>query len=251
MNISILDGNKREMEVYGKLCRVIGESSGYNMNIRAFSDANNFLFEMSDSVFLHATDIIIIDPQTGGEAIAQTLRRMTYKGIIVYLTNSDDLRFSIQAFDAEAFNFLKKGEAHILRFKKVMKQAMDKAEEMWNKFILLKNKDECLRLSLRDIYYFTALDHYITTYHDGGTFEMRATMSQLEDRLSGHGFVRTHKAYLVSVACILNTSRNAMWLADGTELPVGRTYYHQLQDKGVADNLNIITEVSSSDEQTE
>jgi DNA-binding LytR/AlgR family response regulator len=242
MNIAVLDGNEKERDVYSKLCKLIGDQYGFVIKVKAFADVTAFMFEMNDGLSLHTTDIIIIDPQTGSEAIAKTLRSMKYVGVILYLTNAEDLRLATQAFDAGVFNFLKKGEPYLPRFKKVLEQAMTKAEDMWDDYILLKNRDECIRLSLRDIYYFAALDHFITAYHKGGAFEVRATIGELEERLFRYGFVRTHKSYLVSVACILNAGWETLRLADGTELPVGRAYYPQMQDRGIAKNLSLITD---------
>jgi DNA-binding LytR/AlgR family response regulator len=241
MNIAVLDSNQKELDIYSKLCRLIGDEYGYTTNIKAFPDTDSFFFEMDDGASMHTTDIIIIDPQTAASA-AQTLRSMKFKGVILYLTKADDLHFSMQGYDAEVFNYLKKGEPHLVRFKKVFERALHKAETLWSEYIVLKNRDECVRLALRDIYYFATLNHIVTAYHSGGEFDVRATMAELEERLSQHGFVRTHKSYLVALASVLNASREAIQLVDGTALPVGDVYYPGLRDMGVAKNLSIVAE---------
>ena len=245
INIVLLDGNQKALEVYSKLCRIVGDNYGYTMNVKPFCDSQSFLFEMSDSVFMHTTDILIIDPELVGEAIPKTIRNMGYKGVILYLTSSDEMMVSLRAFDANAFNVLQKGETHLKRFETIMKKALTRAGDMRQEYILLKNRDECIRLSLRDIYYFAAFDHVITAVHNSGSFEFRTSMSELEERLSRYGFVRVNQSYLAAVSYIMSATYETLTLADGTEISIGRKYYPQL--KKYANNA-IVIEANNSDE---
>jgi DNA-binding LytR/AlgR family response regulator len=250
INIALLDGNQAALEVYAKLCQVVGDNYGYTLNVKTFSNTQQFLFEMQDSLFMHTTDILIVDPELVGEAIPRTIRKMGYKGVILYLTNSDSIEVLMKAFDAGALNILQKGEPNLSRFKKVMERALDKAGSMQREYILLKSKGECIRLSLRDIYYFAALDHFITAYHNGGEFQFRATISELEERLSRYGFVRVNKSYLAAVAYIMSVTNDALTLSDGTELPIGRNFYPQL--KKYSNNMAVLdTSVVEEEEDVE
>lgn len=234
MNIVLLDGNTKELDTYGKLCRVIGEKNNYIMNIKGYSNTEQFLFEMQDGMFMHTTDIIIIDPETvGSKPIARTLRKMGYKGIILYLTGSRDFDIANQAVEAKASGILPKDKDPdtIAQLTGKVKDALEEAGSIQRETMLLRNKDECIRLSLRDIYYFAYFEHAITAYHSGGKFEFRTTMEELEEKLTGYGFLRLDKAHLARISYIMNVQNDyTVVMQNGDVLPVSRRRYPQLKE---------------------
>ena len=78
---------------------------------------------MGDPYFMNCVNIIIIEPDLSNDAIAQTIRKMDYRGIILYLSKTVTVNLSIQAFDAKVSNYLHKGMEHLPRFKNVFEQA--------------------------------------------------------------------------------------------------------------------------------
>ena len=49
-------------------------------------------------------------------------------------------------------------------------------------------------------------------------------LDELERELEGGGFLRCHKSYLVQERYVRSWKENALWLEDGTEIPISRTY---------------------------
>lgn len=56
----------------------------------------------------------------------------------------------------------------------------------------------------------------------------------IEERLSGYGFLRIHKSYLVNMKHICRISNYAVYLDNGEELPVPRLKYQAVKEEFVA-----------------
>lgn len=81
-------------------------------------------------------------------------------------------------------------------------------------------------LELQSILYFRACGNYLDVQTKEGCYLQRNTLKRLEEELSGQGFVRIHRSYLVNEnvidsVCFANNTLNLM---DQTTLPIGKTY---------------------------
>ena|GEM_PF-989719 len=229
LRILLIDVDEQELDVYGKVCRAICGNLGYQSDVRVYTNNQQLLFDMGDPYFLNTVNIIIIEPDSANEAIAATLRKMGYCGIILYLSQKDSFRFSIQAFDAKVSNYLHKGMEHLPRFKSVFEQAVFDAEQLWNDFILVSKGGECRRIELQDIRYIESYGHDLIIHYDGGEFAFRSTFADLKERLPENMFIQVHKSFLVSAMFVNLISHEALSLDDGTQIPIGRGNYPALK----------------------
>jgi len=229
MKIVLLDSNEQELEIYGKICRTICGNLGYQADIRIYTNNQQLLFDMGDPYFLHCVNVLIIEPASSNEAIAKTIRKMGYCGIILYLSKTDSFHFSIQAFDAKVSNYLHKGMEHLERFKNVFEQAIFDAEELWRDFILVSKGGECKRIELRDIRYIESYRNDLVVHYKGGQFAFRSTFADLKEKLPENLFIQVHKSFLVSAAFVSIISHDSLALDDGTQIPIGRGNYPALK----------------------
>ncbi len=96
--------------------------------------------------------------------------------------------------------------------------------------ILIDSQEASLELSVEDILYVEAMQNYATVYLAEGRSEViRATLKSLENQLSEHGIIRTHRSYLVNKRNIEKVSGNAQGLKlslshSDAIVPVSRSY---------------------------
>ena len=229
LRILLIDADEQELDVYGKVCRAICGNLGYQSDVRVYTNNQQLLFDMGDPYFLNTINILIIEPDSANEAIAATLRKMGYGGIILYLSKKDSFRFSIQAFDAKVSNYLHKGMEHLPRFKSVFEQAVFDAEQLWDDFILVSKGGECRRIELQDIRYIESYGHDLIIHYKGGEFAFRSTFADLKERLPDNMFIQVHKSFLVSAMFVNFVSYESLALDDGTQIPIGRGNYSTLK----------------------
>jgi hypothetical protein len=224
LKIALLDSNQNELELYGKLCLAVADKCGIQAELLSYSDSQSFLFDIDDPYFASALSVLIVEPDGGNAAIPITLRNGGYKGIILYLSRLSSEAVYLQAFDAKAFNFLKKGEAQMPRFHTVFEQTLKAAEKLHREYIVVSGYGEYRQIQISEIFYFECRDKLVTVHHSEGKFEFYSTLQRLEERLSDRGFIRVSKSFLVSVEAIHKPSYEKLILNDGSEIPVGRSY---------------------------
>ena len=89
-------------------------------------------------------------------------------------------------------------------------------------------------LARSSILYLQAHGDYVRVASDEGRYLLRARMSELEARWSGHGFARVHRGYLVNLrrAVEVRPQLNGtavLVMADGAEVPIARRQVGELR----------------------
>ena len=87
---------------------------------------------------------------------------------------------------------------------------------------MLKSGQDLVHLSLREIYFIETQGRHLLAHTARGSFEVGQSLGQLEKRLSPHGFLRCHTAYLVNAAHIQSLSGTEFIMATGEHIPVSK-----------------------------
>ncbi len=94
--------------------------------------------------------------------------------------------------------------------------------------------DESLAAISSSIDWIAAADNYVELHAGQRVTMRRMTLRDAEQALAGRGFVRIHRRYLINRRRILSVKGNGdqlVILADGSELPVGRSYAANLDPR--------------------
>jgi len=218
-----------ELERYTALCRAICANKQVPAVFTTFPSSEALLFQMMLPVFSAGVSILVLEPFNGCEQVAESVRGLGYDGIILYHSRATDKRYFYQAFDAGAYNYIEKGGQS--RFETVFEGALKAARELERQYIALRFAGEYRQIDLRDVYYFEAsMNHMVCVYYTSGKFLFRATISELEARLSGRSFVRVQRSFLVSLGAICRLSFEQATLVNGKSITVGRGYYAALKE---------------------
>lgn len=174
-------------------------------------------------------DIIYIgvNGNDDGIGIAKAIRKAGLNAAIVFFTRFTEAVFD--AFDVEALHYLVDGKIGVAKFDEVFRKAVSRAESRTQASIVLSCAGEQRRIIISQIYYFEVFNRIVTVHYRDGTFEFYSTLSKLEDSLARRGFVRVHRAYLVSEKFIASFKRNEITLNNGTVIPVGGKYINNIQ----------------------
>lgn len=174
-------------------------------------------------------DIIYIGVSASfdGIGIAKSIRKAGINAVIVFFTRFKEAVFD--AFDVEALHYLVDGAIGVVKFDEVFRKAASKAEARTQASIVLSCAGEQRKIIISQIYYFEVFNRIVKVHYREGTFEFYSTLSRLEDSLAKRGFVRIHRAYLVSERFIAKIKKNEITLTDGTTLPVGGKYINNIQ----------------------
>lgn len=194
--------------------------------INCYSNGQKFLkqIEKFDAVFL---DIDM--PEMDGLEIAAYINHV-HPMPVLFLTAHDELVYSSIRF--QPFRFIRKD---------YIESELEEAVCALNKHILIRLKNSFLSLHtpsgsitlrVKDIKYAEVYDHVIKIHTiEGEKFSCYGKLSDYEKQWEKHGFIRTHKSYLVNGLYIYSIRENTVVLDSGEEILLSRRRKTAVKEK--------------------
>lgn len=180
------------------------------------------IHDFADTMFL---DVRM--PGTDGIDLVKKLRDAGYRSDIIYLTNSEE--DMLRAFDVGALNYMVKNKTSRERTEFIVRQAVRSAMKKQSARLILTSGGETRTISVSDVRYFEVQDHLIVVHYEDDSFTFISSMNKVESRLKNKGFIRIHRAYLVSARYIESFTNREVILRTGEHLPVSRKQYPVLR----------------------
>lgn len=193
---------------------------------------------LSDQI-LSSCDIALLDVNFGnascnGVDIARRLRKFRKDTVIIFITNY--IEYAPEGYEVQAFRYiLKRNLAKDLR--PYMHQAIEKIRSA-RETVKISVNGEIIDLAVDDILFFEVQQHSVTVHirkDSSGrsikTYSFYASLTELEERLEPHGFLRIHKSYLVNMRHISKFQCREAVLSNGTVLRVGEKSYAENKRK--------------------
>jgi len=230
INIVVCEDIKNQRLLYTKLCKRFGEKHKIDINIKDYETGSDLMFDLEDPKFYKTLDILFLDismPGISGIETARQARDVGYKGVIVFITSSEE--HYKDAFDVGALNYITKGE-NIKRFEEIFLKAVDAAKEKQQEQITLSGWSALKHIEVRSIEYFEIAKGVITVHYDGKKFEFSGHFDSLEKQLYDQGFYRLHRNFIVSLTHVQKISFTEVVMTNGDALPVGRKRYHDFKE---------------------
>ena len=219
--IAICDDSTADQNYIKDMTRCWAAEGRYVLHIDTFVSAESFLFHYAEH---KDYDILLLDiemEEMDGISLARKLRQENDKVQIVFVTGFPD--FMAQGYEVSALHYLLKPLEE-----EALCRALDRAAanlQKADRSVIFNVNGEALRLDVREIMSAEALAHFCRINTLRGQFEVRQNFSELAEKL-GEGFIRTHRSYLVQVACIRRISKTEVILDNWEKVPLSRSNYH-------------------------
>ncbi len=221
---------------------IIGECSD---GLEAVETINN---EKPDIVFL---DIQM--PELDGFGVLEALE-LPQLPIIIFITAFDE--FALKAFEVHALDYLLKPVKaekfqHALQraravlhfkqtdqFQKQLESMLQyvSSKRQYLERLIVKDVKGIVIVYVSDVDWFEAYGDYIRIHEKGKKYLLRKTMNTLESGLNPENFARIHRSTIVQINRIkklqpLNNGDYVIFLEDGTQLSLSRTYSKAFLEK--------------------
>ena len=208
MRIAICDDNPKDLMQLHALVQQYDQ----RILLTAF-DTAKALYESKQRYDAVLLDIEMEAPN--GFEIALRMARQENHPLIIFATNS--AAYAIQGYGL-ALRYLLKP----LTFEAVS-EALDAVKEALQRNRLTVNIEGVTHvLNVQDIRYAEVLGHRVTLHTESDRLTMRATMKEVFSLLPGRWFCAPHQSYLVNLLHVQTITKDAVWLDDGTKLPLSR-----------------------------
>ena len=172
-------------------------------------------------------DIAFIDIELGenetGFKVVQFLKNQNRKCVIAFFTNYN--KYAIKGYRYQPFRYILKTEPDKL----INRQVAEVFNEYYrkNKIISGSYNGYTFSTALDDIYYISISNHVSTLYTKKGNFEIYKQMRDFANGLSGFGFLRCHRSYIVNLQHVTILRSDFFFILDNsnrTAIPIGIRY---------------------------
>lgn len=218
MRIAIAEDEQAYLEQLQAYLRRYAEETGVPIQVDAFLNGAQLVEH-----YQSGWDLLLLDvdmPVMNGFDAARAIRRTDPEVSIIFITNL--AQYAIKGYEVNALDYILKPISYFalsMKLDMVVRRLHRNVEES-----LMVNQDgDLIRVPLSHLYYVEIFSHELNYHTTEGTLVTTTsqTLSALEQRLEGHGFVRCHKGCLINLRYVQTLRGNTILLA-GKELPVSR-----------------------------
>jgi two-component system LytT family response regulator len=237
MNCLIIDDEKPSRE---ELIYFIENHSNIEI-LNEFENSIQALKYLQDS---QAVDVVFLDinmPNLDGMELARIINKFRVKPEIVFVTAYRE--YAHDAFEVEAFDYLLKPYSED-RIIKILMKLEEKAEfsQEASKYInenkiTLTNGEKILVIKTDEIAFIKANERKTEVfYNQKGKFSANIKFSDMEERIGGKNFFKTHRSFIVNLDKIkeIDVWFNNTYLLtmEGIEekVPVSRSYVKEFKE---------------------
>jgi two-component system response regulator LytT len=167
-------------------------------------------------------DVVFLDiqmPGLDGLETARVLSELPRHPLVIFATAFQE--YAVAAFEVEAFDYIlkpfsldrvRKSMAKVVNF---LNRAPLKAADLFKepqealpapaavKRIPLYKGEKIIPTAPEKIHFIRCLDSELIVHTVDGKFKSKATLQELEQKLSSFGFIRTHRSFLVNTGRVL------------------------------------------------
>ena len=231
MHLILCDDDNVFLDKLETRIRGMCQKHGIAVGMERYDSSKKMLEGLKD---LDTVPVFLIDidmPEVNGFEVASFLKKWNRECCIGFVSNKDELVF--QAFAYHPFFFIRKThldeelEPQLLELQKKMGEKVPKIE--------LQTGRQTVEVALDTIWFVESEKNYLLFYREkderGDAVRARMKIAEAEKELEPHGFVRTHKGYLVNMNYVYRLRENEILLLNGKHVPVSRSYLNQVRMK--------------------
>lgn len=221
MQIAICDDETIFREYLKKLLLEYSFSSNTDISVQEFTEGETLLAAHSEGL-LSKTDVLFLDIRMGKTNGLETARRLRDGGcrcLIIFLTGLTE--YLQKGYEVRAFRYLLKEQAQ-----KELAGIMDacRRELESEEYFVFSSDRSRYSIHKKDILYFESRKRIVCLFGVNENYQFYEKLDTLEKQLCRDGFLRCHRSFLVQERYVKGWRDNRLWLENGTELPVSRSY---------------------------
>ena len=230
MKIAICDDETIILDEVSSYIKKYSEQSGKSeLEVLTFSSAGSLLNALDSGDLF---DIFILDVYIGdemGTALAREIRARDIEIPIIFLTTS--IEHAPESLETDTLRYLIK-PLNPEKLYEAMDVAVEKAEKLGSKFIMLKTENGIENINISNILYTESRSHYqYVNFADGGQVRSRMTVSELFEELSQYGgFVRGGSAYIINLNKVKSVSTGEVCFNNNKKLPLPRGAHSEIKE---------------------
>lgn len=165
--------------------------------------------------------------ERNGIETAKLIHERDRRALVVFVTGRAE--YMQKGYEARAFRYLLKPASETV-IEEVLRQALKEIQVTQRGSFTFREKAGETKVDIDDIIYFEAQNHRLRLVCTNATHGFYGRIGDIERQLSGRGFVRCQKGFLVNALHIRRIGKEGILLDSGSVLPVSSYYLRQTRD---------------------
>ncbi len=227
LQIAICDDESFYREKIQKLLKNYLDSHHLIYNICFFASGEEFLSQNENSA---KYDIVFMDismKELNGIETAMWMRSFHSDTFLVFVTAFID--YALEGYKANAVRYIMKDTLDVS-----IKECMDAIlRKMCTAQVVFSFTEGERKLYTDNILYIESMKHK-SVFHYMETslthYQLYGKLDAIEQKLSGYGFLRIHKSFLVNMKHICKINNYTAYLDTGLKLPIPRSRYRSAKE---------------------
>ena len=224
LKIAVVEDEELYMEQLLGYLKRYGEERQIPINVSSFGDGEDITEDYRADF-----DIIFLDIRMrfmNGMDAAKKIREKDSRVVIIFITN--EAGFAIKGYEVQALDYVMKPVSYETFSAKTDRARMH-IEEDTVVYVTFKEGFSENRVDSREILYIESIGHQMRIRTKDGEFRTYAKMNELEEQLSGCGFFRCNKGFLVNMREVDGMIESDC-LIGGEKIPVSRRRRTEFMD---------------------
>ena len=225
--IFICDDDKEDREKVENLIKEYGNCNECSFILEQFESGTELVKMIKKA---KKPDIIFLDinmKEIDGIEAARKIREFLPDIPIVLVTAY--INYALEGYKVKASRFLVKDELQDTIsecLNSIISEISRRPQELDFSFV-----EGNIRLKLDDLSYIET-DAHVQVFHVGNkTYRIYKKLEEVEKELSGFGFVRVHKSFVVNLRYVTKISSYRLYLSTGEEMSVPRDRYNEVKNR--------------------
>lgn len=211
--IVVCDGREKDRML---LCQELNRfflNRGGGVHLTEYNNGTTLLADIEEGyIFPEMIFLEIYMNGMNGMELSRRLRRLGYKGHIIFVTVSND--YAVESYDVHASGYLLK-PLHRLKFVRMMEYLLPMAQN--NHIVIQHGRNSQELVDVETITYAESSAHTLAIHlSDGRVLETREKLDIFEEVLNDPRFLRCHRSFLVNMDYIEGVQKD--FLLPGGEL---------------------------------
>lgn len=230
LRVAVCDDDVASLGIISSSLKDVFAAHGVDAVTTLFSSAEG----LAEAMPTRRYDLLLLDidmPGIDGITFAKQLRERRDRVDIMYISSREDKVFD--SLRVSPVGFIRKSR-FLSDMSEIVGAYLERRQERHaHSVVMLRDSEGVYPVQVDAIVYIEGRRKYQAVHVRGrnSPILLRRTMAELERELSGEGFIRIHKGYLVNYRYIQVVGSTVVTLSTGEELPVSRRKEAEARDR--------------------
>ncbi|GAA0864842.1 LytTR family DNA-binding domain-containing protein [Paraclostridium tenue] len=225
LKIAICEDEKKERELIKDYLINILNEINISYEILIFNSGEELFNNYPQEVDIFLLDILM--DKLNGMDTARKIRTLDNKAEIIFITSL--IEYALEGYEVRAYRYLIKP----VKYQNLKENIINciKEIDIKNKYIIIKEQGNRIKLDISEITYIEVQKENITIHTLNQIYETKGTMNNLEKEINCSRFYRCHKSYLINLEHIKSIKQYTAILENSDEVPISRYRFKDTKDR--------------------